>query len=169
MKKIISLLLCLMMLTVFAGCGGKSTETDKTDNTGKTEPAHSFTYNDTKVEMGVEATDILAKLGEPKSVTEEASCAFEGMDRTYFYGSLYVTTYPDKDKEYIYGAWFVDDSVTTDDNIYIGATKQDVEAAYGADAFDGSNSYVITKGASKLTIIVEDDAVTGITYDAIVE
>ena len=166
MKKIISLCLCLMFIFVFVGCGG---DTAKTDNGGKTEAVHSFTYNGTKVEMSVDATDILAKLGEPKSKTEEASCAFEGMDRTYFYGSLYVTTYPNGDKENIYGAWFVDDSVTTDEGIYIGATKAEVENAYGADTFDGSSAYVITKGASKLTIIVEDDVVTGITYDAIVE
>ena len=167
MKKIISLVLCLLLVFCFAGCGGN--ETAKTDNGGKTEAVHSFTYNGVKVEMGVDATDILAKLGEPKSVTEEASCAFEGMDRTYFYGSLYVTTYPNGEKENIYGAWFVDDSVTTDENIYIGATKAEVETAYGSDTFDGTSSYVITKGKSKLTIIVEDDAVTGITYDAIVE
>ena len=166
MKKIIALVLCLLFMFAFVGCGG---EAAKTDSNANTEPAHSFTYNGVKVEMGVDATDILAGLGEPKSKTEEASCAFEGLDRTYFYGSLYVTTYPNGDKENIYGAWFVDDSVTTDENIYIGATKEEVETAYGADAFDGSNSYVITKGASKLTIIVEDDVVTGITYDAIVE
>lgn len=169
MKKIISLILCLLLVFCFAGCGDNGNDNTKTDNGGKKEAVHSFTYNGVKVEMGVDAADILSKLGEPKSMTEEASCAFEGMDRTYFYGSLYVTTYPNGEKENIYGAWFVDDSVTTDEGVYIGASKADVEKAYGADAFDGTSSYVITKGASKLTIIVEDDAVTGITYDAIVE
>lgn len=168
MKKLVCLLLCLFTMFVFAGCGSKETEA-KVENQTTTEEAHSFTYEGTKIQMGVVANDVLEKLGEAKSVTEEASCAFEGLDKTYFYGSFYVTTYPNGDKENFYSAWFADDTITTDKGVYIGSTKADVESAYGSETFDGVNSFSITKGNSKLTIIVEDDFVTNITYDAIVE
>lgn len=171
MKKLFCLLLCLAVVFTFAACGSKEPVKTETQNGGnnKVEATHSFTYDGTKVEMGVEANDVLEKLGEPKSVTEEASCAFDGLDKTYSYGSFYVTTYPNGQKENFYSAWFVDDSVATDEGIYIGSSKTDVENAYGKDAFDGINSFSVTKGKSKLTIIIEDDFVTDITYDAIID
>ncbi|MBO5090244.1 MAG: hypothetical protein J6C27_04975 [Clostridia bacterium] len=169
MKKsiVLAVIICIMAI-VFAGCGGQSTNTGSSDGKNN-EPTLSFTVNGTKVELGVDATDILKSLGEPKSVTEEASCAFEGLDKTYFYGNFYLTTYPNGDKENIYSCWFVDDSLSTDENIYIGATKAEVESAYGAESFNGNNAYVIKKGASMLTIIIEDDCVSAITYDAIID
>ncbi len=170
MKKIIALALVFCMVFMFAACGGEKTP-DKNDTNVNTNnaPAHSFTVAGNKIEMGADATSVLPALGEPKSKTEEASCAFEGLDKTYFYGSYYVTTYPNGDKENFFSAWFVDDSVSTEEGIYIGASKQEVENAYGADTFNGSNAYVITKGQSKLTIILKDDAVSSITYDYIVD
>lgn len=173
MKKIISLALVLCMVFMFAACGS-DTSSDKNADTNvnanaNTEAAHSFTVNGNKIEMGKDATDVLAALGEPKSKTEEASCAFEGLDKTYFYGSYYITTFPNGEKENFFSAWFVDDSVTTEEGIYIGVSKQEVEDAYGADTFNGSNAYVITKGQSQLTVILKDDVVSSITYDYIVD
>lgn len=170
MKKLLCSLLCLLVLFLFVGCSDSDNKTaTKTDTNTPTAESHSFTYEGTKIEMGTEANDVLEQLGEPKSYTEEASCAFEGLDKTYFYGSFYVTTYPDGDKENFYSAWFADDSITTAEGIYIGSSKADVEKAYGSDAFDGVNSFTILKGKSKLTVIIEDDFVTDITYDAIVD
>lgn len=162
MKKILSIILCFVFVLAFSACGDTNTKSPAVS-------AHSFASDEVKIEMGVNAADILANLGDPKTVTEEASCAFDGMDKTYYYGNFYLTTYPDGNDEYVYSAWFVDDSLTTEEGIYIGADKSEVENAYGTDCFNGSNAYVIDKGNSKLTVIVEDDTVTGITYDAIVD
>ena len=175
MKRILCLILVLCTVVCFAACG--STTTPATDNSGSQNgntpvaatDGYVFTYNGTKIAMHAEAAPIIAALGEPKSYTEEASCAFTGLDKTYFYGSFYIQTYPVGDKDYVFGVWFADDSVTTDEGVYVGMTQADVEAAYGADGFNGTNAYVMEKGKSTLTVILTDDAVSSIQYDAVVE
>ena len=167
MKKFLVCFLCAVMIFTFVGCGEDKKEDGTVQNAvnDTNVVSHSFSYKDAKIEMGAEATDVLPKLGEPKSVTEQLSCAFDGMDKTYFYGSLYVTTYPENDKEFFYTAWFIDDSVTTEEGIFIGSSKADVEKAYGSDKFNGTSAFIIPKGNSKLTIIIQDDVVTNITYE----
>ena len=71
--------------------------------------------------------------------------------------------------DYVYSAWLVDDSSTTPEGIYIGASQAEVEAAYGAEGFNGSNAYVMTGTTSTLTIIMTDGVVSSIQYDAVVE
>ncbi len=172
MKKsiILAIIICVMAV-LLASCGEKETNVDagSADITENNEPVHGFTVNGTEIKMGADATDILKALGEPKSVTEEASCAFEGLDKTYFYGNFYLTTYPNGDKENVYTCWFMDDTLTTDENIYIGASEDAVKSAYGADSYNGTNAYVVKKGASKLTVIIEEGCVSAITYEAIVD
>lgn len=195
MKKIIAILLALVLALGLAACGGESDNTpDETkvsvveqDNQGgdtqeteapqqETEvpeaPAaesYVFSYNGTEIAMNANAADILAALGEAKSYTEETSCAFTGLDKTYYYGSFYMQTYPVEDQDFVYSLWLVDDSVTTPEGIYIGASQAEVENVYGSEGYNGSNAYIMICGDSKLTIILTDGAVSSIQYDAIVE
>lgn len=181
MKKMIALMLVLTMGASLCACGntGSGTETtapsEKHEDTQpvnvETEPAcddYVFTYEGIDIEMKAHADGIIDALGEPKSYTEEPSCAFEGMDKTYFYGSFYLQTYPMEDVDYIYCLWIVDDSVETPEGIYIGATQAQVEAAYGADSYNGNNAYVITGENSRLTIILDNGVVSSIQYDAVI-
>lgn len=193
MKKIISLLLVLSLALCLAACGGE-TNNETPETSGQTEApaatgevqeteapvgeteapvdaadAFVFNYNGIAIPMNVNAADILAQLGEAKSYTEEASCAFTGLDKTYYFGSFYLQTYPMGEEDFVYGLWLVDDSVTTDEGIYIGASQAEVEDAYGAEAFNGSNAYILTRGESKLTVILTDGVVSSIQYDAVVE
>ena len=167
MKKLIAIILSLVFVLSFAACGNKPA--DNGDSNTPTESGYYFTVNGVKVEMNALASSVTDALGEPKSYTEEASCAFEGLDKTYGYGGYYISTYPDGDKDYIYSAWFVDDSITTEEGVYIGSTKAEVETAYGADCFGDSTTATLTKGDTKLIIILTDDAVSSIQYQAVVE
>ena len=176
MKKIFALVLALMMVMTLAACGGETTPETTEPNApavqGPTQPdASSWKYNVQGVDimMHAEAAPILEALGEPVSYTEEASCAFTGLDKTYYYGGFYLQTYPIGEQDYIFAAWLVDDSSTTPEGIYIGATQAEVEAAYGAEGFNGSNAYVMTGTTSTLTIILEDGKVSSIQYDAVIE
>lgn len=166
MKKLLILLLALIMVASLAACGGDTNEETKgtEDTSGTPADGFVFEYKGTKISIHAEAAPILAALGEAKSYTEQTSCAFEGLDKTYYYGSFYLDTYPNGDKDYVYGFWFADDSVSTEEGIYIGATKAQVEKAYGADAFNSNNAYIITKGDTTLTVILEEGVVTSIQY-----
>ena len=176
MKKILCLILALCVVLTLAACGGSGAATggNQGSNQGSNAPVaatdgYVLNYNGTKIAMHAEAAPIIAALGEAKTYTEEASCAFTGLDKTYYYGSFYVQTYPIGDKDYIFGVWFADDSVATDEGVYVGMSQADVEAAYGADSFNGTNAYIMTKGKSTLTVILKDGAVSSVQYDAVVE
>lgn len=162
MKHTICLILALCLALSLAGCGtaeepaAAETQTD----------GFSFLYKDTEIPMNAPAESILTALGNPKTCTEAPSCAFDGMDKTYFYGSFYLTTYPAEDGDRIQGLWFADDTVVTPAGITIGSGRVEVEAAYGT--FEG-DSCVLEKGTSRLTILLTGDTVTGIRYDAVLE
>lgn len=187
MKKMLAMLLALTMALCLCACGnvvkeGGTTNPPQTQpqSGGETTPAQTeapetvpageeyvFTYNGTDIVMNAPAADIISALGEPKSYTEETSCAFDGLDKTWFYGSFYLQTYPLDGADYIYCLWIVDDSVETPEGIYIGASQAEVEAAYGAEHFNGSNAYVLTGANTRITIILENDVVSSIQYDAL--
>ena len=159
MKKLSAILLALMLVLGMAACDEETPEQPETKNN------YVFTYNGIEIMMDVEATDIVAALGTPKSYTEETSCAFEGLDKTYFYGSFYLSTYPMGDKDFVYSVWFADDSVSTAEGIRVGSTQAQVEKAYGTASFNGSNAFVMTKGDSTLTIILKDGEVSDVIYE----
>ena len=179
MKKLVSIALALCLMLCAVSCskeknpnddkngkpnGGQTTE--KPNGGQATDEVYKFTYNGVEIAMHADAKPVIDALGEPKSYTEEASCAFEGLDKTYYYGNIYIDTYPDGDTDRIKDVWFATDGVTTPEGIYIGSAQDQVEAAYGAAAFNGKNAYELKKGASKFTVILTDGVVSSIQYDA---
>lgn len=161
MKRISIILLAAVMLLSLVGCG--STDIDPQEEN------FTFTYNGTKITLGAEAAPIIDALGEPRSYTEEPSCAFDGMDKTYYYGSFYISTYSLDGKDHIYNLWFADDGVATDEGIRIGSTQSQVEDAYGKECFNGTNSFMLTKGQSKLVILIEEKTVSSVRYEVILK
>ena len=166
MKKIIAFLLSLSLVFCLAACTTPVTDDTQKPNEGKQPVADSFsfTHNGTKIALHAPMADILTGLGEPKSYSESASCAFDGLDKTYDYGSFIIQTYPLDGKDYVYMFWFNDDLVTNDEGICITSTLAEVQAAYGTEGYNGSNAYTITKGSGQLIIILENDAVSSIQY-----
>lgn len=163
MRKLCAFLLALVLALSLGACGNPPVPTEPAKDN------YVFTYNGIAIMMDVEATDIVAALGEPKSYTEETSCAFEGLDKTYYYGSFYLSTYPMGDKDFVYSVWFSDDTIATAEGIRIGSTQAQVENAYGAQFYNGSNAYVMTKGDSKLTVVLADGIVSSVQYEIILD
>lgn len=154
MKKRILVIACLALC--LAGCGAKPGET-----------MSPFVHEGMEISMHAPAAELLSALGEPKNYTESPSCAFEGLDKTYYFGSFYLSTYPDKDGDRISGLWFADDGVSTPEGIAIGSTREEVEAAYGTEAFNGTNAWYLKKDDCKLTIILIEDRVGSVQYEAV--
>ena len=175
------LLIASLMVLLLTGCGGKdqgdketvdqsvTKQEDIPDNNTTDTPVvkdgYVFEYNGVDIQMNSDAAPILNALGEPQEYFEAKSCAFDGMDKTYFYSGIELTTYPKSDKEdYTSSIYFKDDSVSTKEGIYIGSTLQQLLDAYGENYSGNETSYTYKKGDSSIMFIVNEDEVTSITY-----
>ncbi len=178
MKKMILCLLMLGILCSLAACGqdsGTNTaqpSTDSATGTGDAVIEHpnapSLTVNGTKLQLYAKAEPILTALGDAKNVNEMPTCAIGEMDKLYTYDSFYIQTYSLNGVEYVFSFWFADDLIATDEGVRIGDSQDAVEAAYGADTFDGSHSYVVITDGGEFRVILKDGVVSNITYTVIV-
>lgn len=174
----------IAMALVLTGCGNKEKEenngadttpttVEQQDNqasgnkdTNKaTEPkGYVFEYNGVKIGMDMEAAPIIKALGEPTSYFEAASCAFEGLDKTYGYGSFEIDTYEQDGKDYISCVFFCDDLIETPEGVALYETKADMIAAYGEGYKEELGMLVYEKEGMKLKFILKEDEITSIEY-----
>lgn len=188
MKKLLYLLIVILVMT---GCSKKSDlengdivkENDNVDKVNNNDginndnpsevdkevPVFSFSINNTKVLMNKDVTQFIEQLGEPLNTFDAPSCAFKGLDKFYVYNGYELSTYPLDGQDYVNTIDFIDDSVTTEEGIYIGSSLDDVIDRYGED-YDESNGVIsYTSGDSILTFVISDNIVENITYSAVIE
>lgn len=185
MKK---LMLVLAMALVFTGCGKEAKENNGTgttptpveqqnnqvsgnnntqnDNKGTEPKGYVFEYNGVKVGMDMEAAPVIEALGEANTYFEAPSCAFEGLDKTYGYGSFELDTYEMDGKDYIAGIFFCDDLIETPEGVALFETKADMTAAYGENYIEEMGMLVYEKEGMKLKFILEGDEITSIEYSS---
>lgn len=185
MKKLV---LVLLMALVVTGCGkekagddansnqptpaesqnnqGSETKEDGKNDTNKvTEPkGYVFEYNGVKIGMDMEAAPIITALGEADTYFEAPSCAFEGLDKTYGYGSFEIDTYEQDGKDYISTVFFCDDLIETPEGVCLFETKADMMKAYGDGFKEEFGMLVYEKDGMKLKFILEGDEITSIEY-----
>ena len=164
MKKWIAMLLALTLAAGMTACGGAPAETPKTTDPAQSQEevtqsagdgkVYSFTLADFQLIPGVDFDP--ADLPEADSVFEVPSCAIEGTDNLYDYGTVEVTAFNDGDGEIIYSVYIKD----------IGDTLEQVNSIYGTDRTENGNELVYTAGKTLLVIIVENDTVTSIEFRA---
>ena len=128
-----------------------------------------FTYKGTDIQIDALVDPIVTALGEADSYFESESCAFQGLDKVYTYGSVVISTYPLDGVDYVYSIELKDDTVETPEGIYIGSAKADVDAAYGTPDSQTDSAYIYTKGNSQLNIIFNGDAVASIIYISVAD
>ena len=131
-----------------------------------------FVYEGVNIVVSSPMSSILSSLnavaGEPQYF-ESASCAGQGMSKTYTYngGSFTISTNPVGPDDVIASISLFDDSVTTAEGIYIGSTLDDVKAAYGEATSSTDTTLTYEKGSSVLVFIVDaNGVVTNIIYNA---
>ncbi len=182
MKK---LFLVVVLALVFTGCGDKNTEnnneatptpvTESQNNQGTAETdtaadktgevkGYVFEYNGVKIAMDMEAAPIIAALGEPASYFEAPSCAFEGLDKNYNYGSFEIDTYEQNGKDYISCVFFRDDLIETPEGVALFETKADMTAAYGEGYKEEYGMLVYEKDGMKLKFILNGEEISSIEY-----
>lgn len=171
MKKLVVFFVAMLILV---GCGSGSGETTaaagtngETEETEESSDAYVFQSGDVTIAMNAEAAPILEALGDYDDYFESQSCAFDGLDKQYTYGSFILNTYPMEDVDYVSSVELRDDLVSTPEGVAIGSAAEDVVEAYGEPEEEGVYSY--TKGDCTLLFVVQGGAVTSIQYTAITE
>ena len=152
MKKFIIVLLAVILLV---GCS-KSPST-KTDN-------YYFKLANHKITMGQESKALIATLGTPKDRYSSPSCAFEGDDTVYDYGSYQITTFVSEGVEKFTGVYLIDKTVSTKEGIHIGSSLDELVAAYGDKYVESYGSYTYSLGATDLSFVIVDKVITSISY-----
>ena len=161
MKKVIMLVLIGVLLT---GCGNK----DATSKNGTlSADGYEFVSAGTTITMNKEAKEIIAKLGTYKDYYETASCAFDGLDKQYFYEGFQVDTYPMDGVDYISMVYIEKENIPTKEGVKVGDTADKVKETYGTEYKEDMGSYIYTSGKSQLKFYLESNVVSAIEYIAI--
>ena len=176
-KKLLALALALGLTLSLTACGGDSGNDAQTGGeppapqnstqAGSETTADTFVFTTAdgkEVAVNEDMADVLADLGDAQSYFEAESCAFEGLDKTYTYPGFVITTRPDGDKDYVNSIRLTDDSVSTQEGVYIGSSEQDVTTAYGEDGGTTEGMLSYTAGDVTLNFILDDGVVTSIEY-----
>ncbi len=167
-----ALALCLSALLA-AGCGGDSDTA--TTGAGGGEAATTaaaaadegfyFELDGQKLMPGMSQDDMISAIGETENVFSAPSCAGQGTDYTYTYGSVEIVTVPNADGvNEISTIALRDDLASTPEGVSLYMTTADMTAAYGDDYTQSGNAYSYLKGNVKLTFIIENDEITSIEY-----
>ena len=84
-------------------------------------------------------TQVTAALGEGYDYAEGKSCAYDGLDQTYTYETATFYTSPLEEGDMVSEIYTNSPQVQTEAGIAVGATRDEVVAAYGEpDSDDGS-------------------------------
>lgn len=178
MKKLICLLMSLVLLLSLAACGGAETppvqdntpaptDTTPQEETPVATESFSFTLAGVTLVPG-NAFDADA-LPEATELFQVPSCAIEGTDDVYNYDTVEVTAYNDGTGPVIYSIYLLDPNTATDEGLYLGDEKAQVESLYGTDYEDIDGELVYTKGMTELRIILEEDLVVSIEFRMVTE
>lgn len=171
MKKLVVLgmVLCLSMSLV--ACGGETTDApqnvveeesqDIAEDSVKPSEGYALTVDG--VTYNIDADMDALQHPEAKSVFEAPSCAGQGTDYIYDFGSFQVETYPLDGKNLIGLVTLKDDMVATTEGVDLSMTKEDILRVYGTGEEDG-NKITYKKGDMKLNFILDGDTIVSIEY-----
>ena len=143
-----------MIMVMIAGC---------TQNPEPTQN-YAFQIKGLEITMGETANDFLVKTGNPLNQYSAPSCAFDGDDTVYDFGSYQITTYVKNGKEIFTGVYLLDDSVSTKEGVKIGSPLSKMLSTYGDDYQENYGAYTYSLGLTDLSFVVINDVITSISY-----
>lgn len=130
------------------------------------EAGYIFTAKSQSMQVEGDLAAYVAALGQPAGGTYEAkSCAFDGMDKFYYYDGFTLQGFQRNGKDLVYAITLNDDSVKTAEGIRIGDTKEKMETVYGnATSAGTAGQYIYAKGRMSLKFVVKEDVIQSIEY-----
>lgn len=191
MKKLIALIMAVLMVLALAACGSAAdledvpaiTRGNDDDEQEQNQPEqegearqeggtpatkHEYGYTYEGVELIPGNPFDPGVLPEAGSVYEVPSCAIEGTDNLYNYGTFELTAFNDGTGEVIYSIFFIDPNITTDEGLALGDDVSKVIELYGEGYIQEGTAYVYTGVNTILSILVQNDTVTSIEFRMVV-
>ena len=117
------------------------------------------------IEMGAPVAPVIEALYEPLNYFEAPSCAFDGVDRIYYYRGFELYTYPVDEVDFVSSVNLTDDSVTTPEGVYLGMTFDQMTGVYGENYSQSFGQYTYAQGDSCLSFLIEDGVIAVIAYN----
>ncbi|MBD5460686.1 MAG: hypothetical protein HDR26_07050 [Lachnospiraceae bacterium] len=172
MKKWKLTLLAAAVMLMLAACGDEPAQTNgdnPSEGTQQQTPegkvdGYVFVYNGVTISVDELMQTVLDQLGEPLTVYEAPSCAFDGVDKIYTYSSVEIQTYPAEDGDRISMIVLKDDMVSTPEQVSLFGYEGDITDAYGENYTEENGMRVYTKGGMKLRFILEGGEIVSIEY-----
>lgn len=121
-------------------------------------------YKGVKIELAMDASDVLQKLGEAKSVKELGDCGGLGAQVKYTYEDIELFTVKSNTGESIDAISFLNDIVTTPKNICLGDSSDKVITAYGEPTQKSNTEFRYIKDDFVLKFKIVAQKVEGIEY-----
>lgn len=162
----IKMLAAALLSVVLVSCGSAEEKPQQTEETRQIEnAAYTLNVNGRELYPGMNMPE---GLGEPTAYYEAPSCAIEGMDKNYTYGSILVITEDDGKTERINSMAILDDGAATRNGVTIGDTRDKVLSVYGTPTLDSDNMLAFTfHDAVEVKFTLRDGCVTYIVYAAL--
>ena len=186
-KKLALILIAVVILHIFTACeendapiqitgtpeAGETTgitgenEVLSTDSPLDNKPEtgdYYFIYKDYYILLNDDYERVAAKIGKANDTFEIPSCAFEGIDKMFYYDGFYITTYPAGEKDFIISITLTGENIKTPEGVGPGMGFDDMIKAYGDDYRKNFDLYSYEKGDVELAFLFENDMVADINY-----
>ena len=180
MKKTLIFLIISLFILGAAACSADTAETASTETnampqyevpTGPFNEADMvFVYNGIGYPISSDVTPLLSLFGEEYDYIPAPSCAFVGEDKQFIYDFATIYTYPMDGVDMINEIYIYGGSYTTSRGIGLGASLEEIKAAYGEAGVEQGSSYYYAVGAAddlsspRLTFELTNGVVSGISY-----
>ena len=157
--RILAVALAMLMTISLIACGS-----EEPGEPPETQRVTEWSLNINGVELSV-GMNMPKDLGEPTNYFESASCAIQGLDKDYTYGSILVKTEDDGKTERIVGLTILDDGAATNSGVTIGDSRDKVIGAHGTPKSESETALVYAAGEGAVAkFLLRDNAVISITY-----
>ena len=157
--KVMAALMAMLMMISLASCGSEVSEEPQ-----ETQRVEEWSMNVNGVELYV-GMNMPKDLGEPSNYFESVSCAIQGLDKDYTYGSILVRTEDDGKTERIVALTILDDGAATTLGVTIGDSRDKVVGAHSTPKSETETALIYAAGEGVIAkFLLRDGVVTSITY-----
>ncbi len=162
-KKAIGVIVAIIVIvivgvSVYMLTKGNSADEPKKEK-NETQEVYALKVNNKEIKLG----EVFSreKCGQELQYSEVASCAFDGLDKTYTYENYEIKT-GSQDK--ITSIYFIDEGISTTEGVKITDTYDKMVQVYSNNFKNEDNKYIYEKGNTSIEFMVENDVITGIEY-----